>query len=279
MAKDSRKDIAALVVGVGIEIVFVVLGTQLETMPLGVAIGGYVVGALLNVGGMASLLGAWRFVVRIKLRWPVFLREQEEQVSSIVGPLPSDKIAAFYSTRMSLNRSYGGVQTELENSDEVWAAWHGATIAAHEPANRLKKVSRLLLIHPEWKGLAMYASAPEYRAKPHDLQSDIVFATEAFQKNGTKVKWFDGIFNLITIIDPSTDKARARVEVWFFEETDRRQNYVIDRQENGVAYDAILDTFNKMWNDPLWSHEPPDNLNELRKKLGFGISDSQNQST
>ena len=181
----------------------------------------------------------------------------------------------FYDSRGALNRVRGGIERELENSDKVWVACHGATYFATLSPESRKKVKKLLLIHPNSTILPMYSYAsPETNIQ--DLKSDILKATELYQgrEKGTEVRWFNGLFNLITLLDPGTKKAQARVEVWLFEESSKRQNYVINQKTNQEAYKAILDTFNKMWNDKQWCQKPPKNLDEFRKKPSLGTPSS-----
>lgn len=51
-----RRDVGTLIIGVGIEVIFVILGVTLEEMPTALAIAGYVVGGLCIVGGLVWLL-------------------------------------------------------------------------------------------------------------------------------------------------------------------------------------------------------------------------------
>ena len=187
--------------------------------------------------------------------------------------LQADKIFAFYNTRKSLNRLYGGIDEELTKAERVYAAWHGATEAVCKSEQCLKKVERLLLVSPEaTEILSIYADAGVIPVKISEIQSGILKATEIFRLAGTKVRWFSGQFNLLTIVDPHlSERARVRVEIWLYNGTDKRQNYIINRKSNEVAYNNITDTFEKMWNDAKRAYDPPQDLSTLRQKLGLGI--------
>lgn len=180
--------------------------------------------------------------------------------------LPSDKIAAFYSTRRSMNDSYGGIQKEMDNADEIHAAWHAATVAAAlSTEKQRKKVKRLLLLHPCNADIDRYTDATIAISK---LQSDIIHATRTFGAAGVEVRWFDGPFNLMTILDPGdADQARARVETWMFTDSDNWQNYLVYARDNPEAYATIVSTFDAMWDHPTWTRKPPADLENFKMSL------------
>ena len=97
------------------------------------------------------------------------------------------------------------------------------------------------------------------------------------------VKWLNGPFSIITILDPNDPiYARARIEPWLIlVESENWSNYLIYKKDNNEAYATVLDAFNAMWNHPEWTMEAPRGvaLEEFAKtKLGLGTLGSLPES-
>jgi len=164
----------------------------------------------------------------------------------------TDKLTGFYTTRRSLASKYGGIDYELENSDVVWACWTSGTIVAHSPEALLRKVKRLLLRNPDNVELNKYAKIAGW-GDPTEVISNIRFGERVFSKAGTEVRWYDAPFtHSITIGDPDSRNAWARVEIQFYGRSEVWQNYLVYRRDNKVAFDNIKSVFEKMW-ESEWS--------------------------
>ena len=161
----------------------------------------------------------------------------------------------FYTTRTALNRVRGGITAELDKATVVYAAWPGASIVASQlPQEQRAKVKRLLLRNPGNAEVPTYAAIQGWETSK--AVADINHAVARFRVAGTDVRWLDAPLTTITIGDPDTKKAWARVEVVYYSESDNWQNYVIRKKDNEKAYSEIFSAFNKMWNSQ-WASEPP----------------------
>ena len=97
-----RKELGAIIVGIGIEVIFFVLSIQVKEMPQLAAISGYIIGGLFILYGVICLFTPvsriWEVVMSVRFRLPFFLsRQVDSQTENINSPswfqqvLTSDK--------------------------------------------------------------------------------------------------------------------------------------------------------------------------------------------
>ncbi len=190
--------------------------------------------------------------------WGHFTRWVPRTVREAVLKPQGDKMSAFYTTRTSLNELRGGIAKEIDNTTVLYAAWPGASVAGTSlTQEQRKKVKRLLLRNPNNVEIPKYAALQGWEVSK--VQSDANHAVATFRTAGTDVRWLDAPLTSITIGDPDTRHAWARVEVQFFAEIENWQNYLIRKKDNKRAYAEILSAFNKMWGSE-WASEPPPSL-------------------
>jgi hypothetical protein len=124
-------------------------------------------------------------------------------------------------------------------------------------------------LHPRNKDLGKYVD--EKTKTVSEARQGIVQATRMFQASGVPVRWFNGPFSNITIIDRRNSiYARARIEPWFvLVEAPKWQNYVIYQKDNRDAYDTIVNMFDAMWRDEKWTMVAPtgDELEKFKDEL------------
>jgi hypothetical protein len=81
------RQIGAIIVGVGFEVVFLILNTQVKEMPIEIAVAGYVIGGLLILYGavcmFVPLKNIWEALMSIRIRSPVFLKKDYEAINHV----------------------------------------------------------------------------------------------------------------------------------------------------------------------------------------------------
>jgi hypothetical protein len=192
--------------------------------------------------GVALVLLA---VIKIVFGW----RERKVETPREANPraISRDGMAAFYCKREHMDKTtYDGLRNELASAKkEIRFAWHGGQAAiATTSADQWKKISQLILLHP-WN-----ANVDQYGTETaQDARENIVKTTRAFQAAGRPVKWFDGPFSIITVVDPDIPEcARVRVEPWLvLVDAQKWQNYVIYQKDNDEAFTTVEKAFEAMW--------------------------------
>ncbi len=150
-----------------------------------------------------------------------------------------------------MNEKRGGTFKELDESKEIWACWHAGTNTENFTKDQRKKIKRLILRNPNNVELATHAEMWGWD-NLNDVVSDIKHTSRTFKKTA-EVKWFNGSFPSITIGNPNTNNAWARVEVFFYSESAKWQNYLVYYRDNKEAYNTIKNSFDNMWNSKFIS--------------------------
>jgi hypothetical protein len=212
----------------------------------------------LFIVGVALVLLA---VIGTVLKWNS-RRHKEETLADTKSHLLGDKVSAFYTTRITMLKSpYGGIFKELETSKQergVCAAWHSGQIAKEIAVKGLLgRISQLILLHPWNQDLGRYIDEKKWTVP--EARQGIVQATRIFQDSGIEVRWFDGPFSNITIVDRQDPiDARVRVEPWLpLMEPPKWQNYVVYQKDNLDAYNNIVGMFDAMWDHRKWTTAAP----------------------
>lgn len=82
-----RKELGAIIAGIGIEVIFLILNVQVKEMPMLIAIVGYIVGGLLILYGVVCMFvplkKIWEALISIRLRSPVSMKKKDIAVNPI----------------------------------------------------------------------------------------------------------------------------------------------------------------------------------------------------
>ena len=114
-----------------------------------------------------------------------------------------------FTNRASLGQS---LDAELGSAQEVWMSMHSGSIKGVD-GDLLKTRRRIKVILPNPTSDALVHVARISESDLSKLQNDIIQVTNGLKSAGAEVYWFDGyIGNAITIADPDSSKAWARVE-------------------------------------------------------------------
>jgi len=160
-------------------------------------------------------------------------------------------LEAYYEDRNALP----SWSQELNDVSEVWFAWHtgsvqGAAGVMNIINNQIKK-TRLLVTHPDSKALNEVAKIVG-RSKDA-MQQDIKELTNAAQKCGIEVKWFDGLIgNSVIIANPSSPNAWARVELIIpYAEPIARPSVSVSKDKGKASFQKILDGYKSLWSNSV----------------------------
>jgi hypothetical protein len=84
-----RKEIGPILTGCGIEVIFLILSTQIKEMPIGIAIAGYVVGGLLILYGVVCMIfpqsNIREIAMSIRIRSPLFRKGNNAKVNYVAS--------------------------------------------------------------------------------------------------------------------------------------------------------------------------------------------------
>ena len=77
-----RKEYGSIIAGAGVAIIILILDNQIDEMPIGIAITGYVFGGLLILYGVVFIytpfINIWNKLVGIRIRSPLFLKKNNK---------------------------------------------------------------------------------------------------------------------------------------------------------------------------------------------------------
>ncbi len=155
-------------------------------------------------------------------------------------------------------RSTGDIEGELEKATEVWACWHAGEIARSLEKDDLRKVKRLILRDPKNNDLEPLVSfTTDSKATLQEGISVIEQSTRMFQGIDVEVRWHNGPINNITILDPNSKDAWARIEPYLPIENAKWASYVLYKKRDKEAFNNIKDAFELMWNNKTWTRLAP----------------------
>lgn len=142
---------------------------------------------------------------------------------------------------------------DIAKANEVWAVWHTATVIGTNAklgkgqiGKHIKKFILLSSQSPSY--LKLHASLTETTQKK-DLKSDIDLSDKRLTSDGVKViKHFDGPLLPMVIFYPNDKKGWIRLEPWGpYLESGERPIFIIRKNKQPNAFNALLDSFNKIW--------------------------------
>lgn len=109
-----RRELGAIIIGVGVEFIFLILSVQVKDMPMTVAVTGYTVGALLILYGIVCIFvpvtKIWEGFMSIRLRSPVFLKKKDTVLNR-------EEIISQPTVTTLLERKYADWMTTALNQD------------------------------------------------------------------------------------------------------------------------------------------------------------------
>lgn len=172
---------------------------------------------------------------------------------SLTGELKTEKIPAphpsvdVYESRADLNRARGGLEEELRQVDEAWAAWPVGTHAqAHDVFARTGKPQKLILLDPWHTHIKTIASL--FQRTTEELQSDILITTRLARKAGAQVFWFNGPMTSMLFGNPMSDDGWLRIEI-AFPLSSTRPSVLLRRSSSARLYDDLRAVFEAMIGD------------------------------
>ena len=182
--------------GVGGGLVTALTGLHPAIISLGVLVG--IAGGLLIVNEVASRRLLHRFAAEGGAELPI----------PAAGGMKNTAGATIVPSRKDLP----SITDSLSGCSSVWALWHTATQADNENVWALRKIHRMILLHPD--GASIANVAPVFGRTIDDIAQDISGATERARTAGVEVRWFDGpIHQDLTLFDPMTNHGHVRVEL------------------------------------------------------------------
>lgn len=173
-----------------------------------------------------------------------------ERLSSAVLKAIKLPIREFYESRGQLEP----VERELENIEELWAAWHTGPYASLEAFFPTGRQGRILLTKPSSSVVEPLAKVGERDAD--SMTGVIKGITQRALQKGLDVRWLDGLVcNSLIIANPKKDSAWARLEVLIPDQPPKkRPSFRVEKASSKDLFETFYYAFEGMWN----ASEPPD---------------------
>ena len=112
-----------------------------------------------------------------------------------------------------------------------------------------KRITKLILLDSQSPSYLKLHATLFKQTQKRNLISDINYAVGRLRAAGVKeVRHFDGPLPTMVIFNPNDKRAWSRLEVWGpFLEAGSRPIVIIRKNKNPEAFDALLGSFNKIW--------------------------------
>ncbi len=160
-----------------------------------------------------------------------------------------DNTVVFFQNRGELQ----DIVEYINHYEVVWALWHTATVTDGRDVWKSKRVKKLVLIDPDSPYLRIESVGSGRGVE--ELQSRIKSATDRAQKEGVKVKWFEGpIPSAVTIGNPETNPVVLVEPLMLYTNVHNRQSYQLDAR-HPQALRQQLEQFDGIWKQSIEPNE------------------------
>lgn len=158
----------------------------------------------------------------------------------------------FFENRHGLNKSTSSLPAEIEAASDVFAIWPAGGAARNMSSDAFKKMRRLIVSSPKVAGdILTYIKRFDVNGDVAHVQHAIFDVTRLAKAQGVDVRWHDAPLMSI-VINRSTQNGWARYEMLLPHlEPMRRPSLRIYQATSPVAFQAIEDTFDRMWEESV----------------------------
>lgn len=207
---------------------------------LGVAVLALGVGLLLAFDKGAERLVGWIFVATGATIGGIFLIG----LVLIVVDHIFLRLRTFYRDRGEMNAATGGLLREVQSSRLIWHATYAGHYATFNDLLGKPQFRRLLLLHPYGNYINVLTATLQNETTA-GLATKIEQATKAAQAHSVEVRWFDGPFVGMVVMNPDDDDSRIRAEI-IIPFTDTRPGFTVLRKDR--LYTVLRKVYDDLWN-------------------------------